>query len=166
MVAANSTRAFEQRAVLKTAVVATGSYANVTGLEFYAEAGLTYRFEFHYVWDAGAVTTGAEFSINGTATPTALAYSHETGLTTTTTTLGTGLSDYNLPAATGVTSPATTGNSAVVWGVITPLTSGFVTGRVIAENLTDAITVKAGLTYVQWERIADQGIPANAANNA
>jgi hypothetical protein len=123
--------------------------ADVTGLSFPVTAGSTYWFRFTIPYTSAATATGSRWSINGPAL-TSLAYTSHYALTTTTQTQNYGLSAYNLPAASNATSAATTGNVAIIEGVITPSVSGTVIARFASELSGSAITAKAGAT-VQYK---------------
>ena len=125
--------------------------ADITGLSFPVTSAKTYLFRFIIIYSSAATTTGARFSINGPATTT-LAYKSEYSLTTTTTTFNEGLSAYNLPAASNLSSAATTGNIAIIQGILIPSASGTVIGRFASEVASSAITVKAG-SFVEFREI-------------
>jgi hypothetical protein len=118
--------------------------ADVTGLSFSVTAGETYWFRFVCDYTAAAGATGSRWSVSGPGSPTRLSYQSTYSLTTTTQTLNTGLTAYDLPAASNATSPTTTGNLAVVEGYITPSADGTVVARCASEVGSSAIVAKAG----------------------
>lgn len=126
--------------------------ADITGLAFHVLAGERYRFKFFIVYSAAAPTTGARFSINGPSI-TNLAYNSIYTLTTTSQTVNTGLNAYNLPAASNLSSAATSGNIAIVEGIIQPSQAGIVIGRFASEVSNSAITIVAGLSYVTYQKL-------------
>lgn len=128
-------------ATADTANSAADTLANVAGLTFAVEAGDTYWFRAECDYTADATTSGSRWTINGPAV-TRLAYRSNYGLTTTSETVNNGLGAVQLPAAANATSPATTGNVAVVEGFITPSAAGTLAVQFAAEAGT--ITAKAG----------------------
>jgi hypothetical protein len=123
--------------------------ADITGLSFPVDAGGVYQFEFTIPYNAAATTTGARFGIDGPATPTLLATTAQWPLTSTTLKLA-NHSAYDLPSTCG-TDSLTTGNVAIIRGIIKPSASGNVIARFASEVANSAITVKAGacVSYVQ-----------------
>ena len=125
---------------------------DVTGLSFSVTSGQTYWFRAVCDYTSAATATGSRWSINGPGSPTRLAYRSSYSLTTTSETVNSGLTAYDLPAASNATSAATAGNTAVVEGYITPSSNGTVIVRHASEVLSSAITAKAGST-LQWMRV-------------
>ena len=113
---------------------------DVTGLSFNVTAGTRYRFKFVIFYTAAATTTGSRWTINGPAT-TVLNYRSEYTLTATSRTFNEGLTAYNTPAAANATS-LTTGNIAIIEGVITPSANGSVIARFASEVASSAIIVQ------------------------
>lgn len=126
--------------------------ADVTGLSFAVTAGKTYRFRFVIDFTSAATTTGSRWSVNGPGSPTRLSYDSEYSLTTTSKTFNTGLTAYDLPAASNASAAATGGNFAVVEGFITPSANGTVIARFASEISSSAIVAKAG-SYVEWQEV-------------
>lgn len=126
--------------------------ADVTDLGFTVLANETHWFRFHILYDADAKTTGSRWSINGPAAPTLLAYRSQYGLTTASIVANEGLSSYDLPAGASASSPATSGNVAIVEGVITTSQDGEVIARFASEVSAAAITAKAG-SFVEHRRL-------------
>lgn len=125
--------------------------ANVTGLSFPVTSGHVYIFEFNIFYTANATTTGSRWSINGPATTT-LVFASEYSLAATTTTRNANVITYDLPAASNATSAGTTtGNTAVIWGIITPSANGDVIARFASEVAGAAIVAKAGSTVYYQE---------------
>ncbi len=116
--------------------------ADVTGLSFPVVAGVVYRFKFIIPYTSAATTTGSRWSINGPATPTLLEYQSTYTLTATSGTLNYG-STYDFPAAANASS-LTTGNVAIIQGVIKPSADGTVIARFASEVSSSAIVAKAG----------------------
>lgn len=139
--------------VLATNVVndlASAAYANVTGLSFAVLADLAYWFRFVIRYDAAATTTGSGWAINGPAAPTYLhGRSHYTIAATTET--NNTFTAYDIPAAAN-TDSLTTGNVAVIEGVITPSVAGTVIARFISGANSSAITALAG-SFLEWKRV-------------
>jgi hypothetical protein len=115
---------------------------DVTGLSFPVIAGTTYRFKFIIPYTSAATTTGSRWSINGPATPDLLEYQSTYTLDATSGTLNYG-STYDFPAASNASS-LTTGNIAIIQGVIKPSASGTVIARFASEVSSSAIVAKAG----------------------
>jgi hypothetical protein len=128
-------------------VSASNAYANVTGLSFPVVSGQTYTFRFVCTYEVSATTYGTAWAIDG-PTNSYLSYYSQWSPTTGGTVFNTklNLTTYDAPAASGTTT-ATTGNTAIIEGVITPTANG----TVIARFTTDAtvggtVTCKVGST--------------------
>lgn len=130
---------------------ALNAIADVTGLSFSVTAGETYWFRAIIDYTAPSTATGSRWSISGPAF-TRLAYRSSYSLTTTTETVNSGLTAYDLPAATNATSASATGNTSIVEGHITPSSNGTVIVRFASETNGQAITAKAG-SILQWMRV-------------
>lgn len=127
--------------------------ADVTGLSFAVNSGQTYFFRFSIWYTAAATTTGSRWSVSGPGSPTRLAYRSQYSLTSTSETVNSGLTAYDLPAAASASSTATTtgGNMAIIEGLITPSASGTVIARFASEVSSSAIVAKAG-SLLEWYR--------------
>ena len=128
-------------------VSAGNAYADVTGLSFPVTAGQTYAFRFVCTYEVSNTTYGTAWAING-PTNSYLSYYSQWSPTTGGSVFNTklNLTSYDAATATGTTS-ATTGNTAIIEGVITPTANG----TVIARFTTDAtvggtVTCKVGST--------------------
>lgn len=128
--------------------------ADVTGLSFPVTAGETYRFRFVIWYTAAATTTGSRWSISGPAI-TRLGYRSQYSLTAASETVNSGLSAYDLPAASNATSAQASGsavaNCAIVEGTITAGANGNVIARFASEVASSAIVALAG-SYVEYVR--------------
>lgn len=126
---------------------------DVTGLSFAVSAGSTYFFRFIIAYTAAATTTGSRFSINGPGSPTFLAYNTRYSLSASTGTDADTSSSHNAydnPSASNATSANTTGNIAVIEGIITPSSNGTLIARFASEVASSAIVAKAGsVVYYQ-----------------
>lgn len=122
--------------------------ADVTGLSFPVTNGTITRFVFTIIYNAAATATGSRWSINGPAF-TLLGYSSRYSLTATSQTTNYA-NAYNIPAASNATSANTTGNIAIIEGIINPSANGTVIARFASEVLNSAITAKAGSTVEYW----------------
>ena len=122
--------------------------ADVTGLSFAVLSGRYYWFRFVIDFTAAVGTTGSRWSIRGPTT-TRLSYRSSYSLTSTTETVNSGLTAYNLPAAANATSPSTTGNIAVIEGYIQPSADGTVIARFASEVSSSAIVAKRG-SHVEY----------------
>lgn len=132
---------------------ATDTLADVTALSFPVKSGKKYQFKFFVVYSAAATTTGSRWTVNVADAPTTLFYQSRYSLTTTSETLNTGLGAVQLPAAASATSAATTGNIAIVEGIIVPSADGTVILQSASEVNGSAITAKALLSYVDYSEI-------------
>lgn len=121
---------------------------DITGLSFPVLANVPAAFRFQIAYTAAATTTGARFTINGPAFTT-LAYSSRYPLTATTETLNFGLAAYGSPAAANASS-LSSGNVAIIEGVILPSASGTVIARFASEVASSAIVAKAGSSVTYW----------------
>lgn len=141
--------------VLNADVTNNNAVANtmqdVTGLSFPVTAGLTYWFRVTVDYTAAATTTGSRWSING-PTFSRLSYRSVYSLTTTSNTTNTGLTAYDLPAASNTSSAATGGNNAVIEGFIIPSADGTLVVRFASEVASSAIVAKAG-SVIQWLQV-------------
>lgn len=133
--------------ILGSDVINNNAVANtikdVTGLSFPVTAGNTYSFEFTILYTAAATTTGSRWSINGPTTSN-LCFQSEYSLAATTTTRNANIITYDLPAASNATSGSTTGNMAIISGILTATANGDVIARFASEVAGSAITAKAG----------------------
>lgn len=130
---------------------AADTLANVTGLKFPMLSGKKYRFKAFIVYTADATTSGSRWTVNCATAPTAIHYTSEYSLTTTSKTVNTGLSARQLPAAANATSAATGSNIAIIEGVITAGASEDLQVQSAAEAGT--ITALANFSYIDWELI-------------
>jgi hypothetical protein len=121
---------------------------DVTGLSFAVTGGVHYWFRFFIYYTAALGTTGSRWTLNG-PTVTTLIYRSEYSLTATSRTYNEGLNAYSLPAASNATS-LTTGNTAIIEGVITPSAAGTVIARFASEVASSAIVAKANLSYLEY----------------
>lgn len=125
--------------------------ADVTGLSFPVVAGNRYRFRFVIPYTSAATGTGSRFSINGPASPTELAYQSNYSLSATSETINRALTAYDLPAAANAQS-LTSGNIAIIEGIIRPSADGNVIARFASEVASSAIVAKAG-AFVEYEQL-------------
>lgn len=116
--------------------------ADVTGLSFSVVSGSIYWFKFIILYTSAATTTGSRWSISGPSSPTLLRYYSKYTLTATTETTNY-LAAYDTPAAASATS-LTTGNLAIIEGMIQPSGNGTVIARFASEVSGSAITALAG----------------------
>lgn len=121
--------------------------ADVTGLSFPVTSGVTYHFSALINYTSAVATTGSLWTINGPATTT-LSYTSKYTLTATSETTNY-VAAYNTPATSNASS-LTTGNIAVIEGIVTPSANGTVVVRFASEIASSAITAKAGSTLTWW----------------
>lgn len=150
----NATSSSFSVGVLGADVINNNAIANtiqdVTGLSFAVTAGKKYWFRFIIQYTSAATTTGSRWSINGPAGT--LRYGSRWTLTANTETVGaSGVSGYNLPAASNASSVAAA-NIATVEGFIEASADGTVIARFASEVAASAITAKAG-SIVQFQEV-------------
>lgn len=133
--------------------------ADVTGLSFSVTAGEGYWFRFNIRFTADATTTGSRWSINGPASPTALAFQSSVALISTVNSTDsvsqTNATAYDNPTTCNASSPnnsATGGQIAIVQGFIQPSANGTVIARFASEIASSAITAKRG-SLLEWYRV-------------
>jgi hypothetical protein len=114
---------------------------DVTGLSFPVTNGQRYWFRFVIPYNAAATTTGSRWTLNGPTT-TVLNYTSKYTLTATTETVNYATA-YAIPAASNASS-LTTGNVAVIEGMILPSADGTVIARFASEVASSAITALRG----------------------
>lgn len=134
---------------------ANNVFADVTGLSFPVASGVTYRFRALILYDAAATTTGSRWALSGPATPTRLAYTVTAPTPAAVSAVAAQVQQQNQyntydASAVGAFSPFTTGNLAVINGVITPSATGTLVVRFASEVNGSAITAKAGSTLEWW----------------
>jgi hypothetical protein len=129
------------------------TWSNITGLTFNATAGQLYRIEAYITFSVDATSTGTKWAVTGPASPTILNYHvfHGSGTGFNTTWTNENLVTYDDGIASN-TSPATTGNSARLTGVIMASSTGAVTLRMWAETSSGA-TAKANASYLLYQRL-------------
>lgn len=130
---------------------AADTLADVTSLKFPMLIAKRYKFRAFIVYSADATTSGSRWTVNCATSPTLLHYQSQYSLTTTTTTINTGLSARQLPAAANATSAATTGNVAIIEGIVVAAASEDFVVQAAAE--AGSITAKANISYIEWEII-------------
>lgn len=145
--------AYRTRITLSADVVNSNSTANtmasINELSFPVVAGQMYHFEAMIFYTAAATTTGSRWSITGPSSPSALCFTSEYSLTTTTSTRNARVQGYDLPASCNASSVVAQ-NMASLYGFIKPSTSGTVYVRFASEIAGSAITAKAGSTLEVW----------------
>lgn len=122
---------------------ASNSIADVTGFSFSVTANKTYWFQFILPYTASVSTTGCRFSITG-ATISSLYYVSKLAFSTTVETYNGGLGTYDLPAAASTQLPTTLSGIAVVEGIATFTSSGYLISRFASEVSNSPVTAKAG----------------------
>ncbi len=128
--------------------VGTSTLVKITDLSIPVNSGTTYRFHALIMYTSGATTNGSRWTINGSAT-TLLAYRSQYSLTATTNTFITA-NAYLLPATPNASSAFTTGNIAIIEGIVKPSVTGTVTVQFTRELAAGTITAKAGSTLEYW----------------
>jgi hypothetical protein len=109
-------------------------------------SGLSYWFKFVIPYTSAIATTGSRWAISGPST-TLLSYSSRYTLTATSETVNY-VNAYDTPAASNASS-LTTGNLAIIEGLVTPSGNGTVIARFASEVSGSAITALAG-AFVQY----------------
>jgi hypothetical protein len=130
-----------------TSLTAT-ALADVTGLSFGVTANKNYEFRAVIKYSAAATTTGSAWSINGPAGTVQLNVT--SGLTTTTTFHHWQNAVNTLSAS--ASSVYTTGNIAIITGIVEPTANGTYIIRGATEVASSAITVQ-GVSNINWREI-------------
>ena len=120
------------------------TFQNVTGLSANVAAGINYRFRFFVIYDAAALTPGSRWAVSGPATPTLLAYKARWTSTGAADVL-TNANAYDAGTVSAA-SQFTTGNLAIIEGIIRPSAAGVLVARFASEVASSAITARAGST--------------------
>jgi hypothetical protein len=130
---------------------AAGGWADVTGLSFPVISGNYYRFKFFVIYAVNNVTTGTRWSING-PTNTVLGYrATYAGTTVANITTNNAVAYDNGTAS--ASSPFTSGNTAIIEGIIRPSANGTVIAR-FAPEISAGVSVAALLgSYVEYEQV-------------
>ena len=122
--------------------VTSNTPQDITGLSFPVENLARYHFRFCIPYTAAAATTGARFLLLG-PNASMLHYRSEYTVNATTRVFNEGLTSYNVPFSPTLSS-LTTGNMAIIEGVIRPSADGTLIARFASEISNSAITVLAG----------------------
>ena len=128
------------------------TYADITDLSFPVVNGKKYRFKIVALYDATNTATGSRWSINSAVTFSNLLYYVEWSLTAGGASTRKGYTTYDEETTANATSAFTTGNVAVIEGIILPTSTGTVNARFACELTITSITCKAG-SYVEWEEV-------------
>lgn len=126
---------------------AADTLADIDGLSFGVFAGQTYWFEATIAYTSAATTTGSRWTING-PTFDLLAYTADWSLTGSTRTVRNEVT-YDSPATSNASSADTTGNIALIRGIVKPNDAGSIVVRFASEVGGSAITAKAG-SILKW----------------
>lgn len=119
-------------------------FVDATGLSFAVAADKTYHFEWYVLFTSAATTTGLFLSVNGPASPTAIAYEVKYPFASTTTSAR-NVTDYaGGSTATGSFS-ATASMFAQIAGIfVNGSNAGTLQVRFQTEIPTSAVVIKAG----------------------
>jgi hypothetical protein len=128
------------------------TYADITDLNFPVVSGRKYRFKIVALYDATNTATGSRWSINSAVTFSNLLYYVEWSLTSGGASTRKGYTSYDEETTANATSAFTTGNVAVIEGIILPTSTGTINARFASELTITSITCKAG-SYVEWEEV-------------
>ncbi len=120
---------------------------NVTGLSFSVQAGISYRFYATIPYTSSSQNNGSRWTINAPTT-TLLSYSSRYTLSATSETINY-LNTPNAPPSCNNNSN-TSGNLAVIQGVIIPSADGTVQVRFASQTGGQSITAKAGAILEWW----------------
>ena len=121
---------------------------DVTGLEFSATSGTTYRFRAVIAYTSNAGANGSRWTINGPTT-SLLAYTSHYQLTETTMTTNNATA-YAIPAASNASTVVTAGATAEIVGIVTPSATGTIIVQHASERANSTITALAGSTLEWW----------------
>ena len=128
--------------------LSTTSLADVTGLSFAVTANKKYEFRAVIKYSAAATTTGSAWSINGPAG--AVQLNVMSGLSTTTT-----FNHWQNAVNTLLASSSsvyTSGNIAIITGIVEPTASGTYIIRGATEVASSSISVQ-GVSNINWREI-------------
>ena len=128
--------------------IGSTTYADVPGLVVPVEIG-TYEFEYRLPYTVPATTTGASFSLNGSAF-SMLAYNVDFMGTSASGRTLRALNAYDTGAAP--TSSTNTSGMAIVAGIVTFTAAGNLSARALTEVLNSNVVIKAGAS-VRWRRL-------------
>lgn len=117
------------------------SLATITELSFNVVAGTTYNFKYVIPYTAAATTTGSRWTINGPAVSFINYASRYTVSATSETVNYAGA--YAVPSAANASS-LTSGNLAIIEGVVKPSANGTLIVQFASEVSLSAITAKVG----------------------
>lgn len=141
--------------VLSSPVTNNNAVANTlqdTGLEFLATLNKVYYFNAMIFYTAAATTTGSRWVLNSAGVASRIQFSSKYSLTTTTSTINSRVSGYNLPAAANATSATTTANLAELEGFIVITTTDLVKIRFASEVAGSAIVALAG-SFIEFQEV-------------
>lgn len=119
-------------------------------LKFPVNSGDTYWFRFVIIYSSGTTGRGSAWAISG-ATLSSCSYRVEWSATTTTRTLADGVTTYDGTTA-NATAAATTGNMAVIEGIVKCSASGDVFARMLSANSGNTVTAKQ-FSNVQYKKL-------------
>lgn len=132
--------------VLGADVINNNAVANtlqdVTGLSIPVINGKTYWFKFICRYDANATTTGSRWTVGGVSI-SSISYTSTYPISTTAQTLNFA-NAIDLPTASNASSAFTSGNIAIIQGIVTASADGNLICRFASELANLAITAKAG----------------------
>ena len=120
------------------------SYANVTGLTFSVAANTDYDIECTLLYDTAAVGTGAQFAVNGPASPTALTSTYQVSTSTTADTVYSHTA-YNNTTNLPTASQGTVRTVGKLWAVLrNGANAGTFAVRYRSEVNASAVNVRIG----------------------
>jgi hypothetical protein len=120
------------------------TYANVTGLTFAVAASTDYDIECTLLYDTAATTTGAQFAVNGPASPTALTSTYQVSTSVTADTVYSQTA-YNNTANLPTASQGTVRTVGKLWAVLRNGTNaGTFAVRYRSEVNASAVNVRIG----------------------
>lgn len=129
---------------------ASTSAQDITGMSWTATSGTLYEFEAVIFYTTSDATIGAQFGINGPASPTYVTFQNLTPQTATSIAQGAG-SDYSVRGVSSATILQQ--GCAVVRGFIQTSSTGTVTIRFAPETATaSGVVIKAGSRVKYWAR--------------
>lgn len=148
---------FGRTKLATTQSTASITYVDIPGLNFPAQAGKSYYFEFTIEASVNAATTGARFSVNGPAFSRLAYRTYATQAASgASAVIPTYSNAYDLPAASTTASPYVDGNLHIVSGVIKAAADGSVAARYAAESgSSGTVFANADTTFVTFYEIAD-----------
>lgn len=129
---------------------ATTTLSDIAGLQFNAEANATYKYKIKLFWTSTSTAVGITMSLAGPTMANFFSYYFWTVLSTT----ALGFSS-NTTIETVTSADSSTRDTSIMNGMFTVGgSSGNFYPRFAAETTAGIITIRGGLSYIEYERVA------------